>query len=226
MWTMHEARGAHRASLTARRRLQPIHAMMLFASVGSGGALRAQQTVPVDVQFSLTTPDNRPIAGATVRLVIGAAAGWQQAHAGQPFVTDARGTHRLTVNALLESRQRKMPTNFWSDLVARAQHTDHMLVAAELPYVGTSWLYVGEVDAFADGTNLSDSAPRVYGAGATGNFTVAATVRDGVWSLPGVSGALTTAGHEFTQLVLTPNATRTRWSLTVAMRRQPEPVRR
>jgi hypothetical protein len=187
-------------------------------------AAMTQQPRPIDVQFTLLADDGAPIAGAPVRLAVGASADRQHRDAGMRFVTDAAGAHRFTPTATIDTRERKLPTNFFTQLLSRAQRTDHLTIWMELPYLGRPWLYVVDVDRFPDGTVAQLDGMHVFGADASGAFAVPARFANGVWTLPGVPGVVTTAGHAVTSLMLEPNADRSRWSLVILVRRHREPV--
>lgn len=179
--------------------------------------------VPVEVHFLLTAADGTPLAHEPVRLVLGSAPGWQDAQAGTRFNTDARGEHHFTATVVLEFRQRRLTTNFTTQLLSRAQETQHLAVAVELPYLGRPWLYQAAVDHFANGTCSQMDALRVFGRDPQGRFTVAAAMKDGAWLLPGVAGALRPPGHEVTRFALEPPTSGPAWTVLLTFKRHPEP---
>src|SRR4029453_10628312 len=90
------------------------------------GGTASAEPVALAVHFTLTDLDDRPLPGASVRLVLGSVSGWQGASAGHRFVTDASGAYRFAVSAVLDTQPRKRPTNFLSSLMSRPQETDHL----------------------------------------------------------------------------------------------------
>ena len=72
--------------------------------------MASAQTVPNDVKFTLldvkdpyATPFP-PLAGATVRLVLGESPNWRHPDAGHKFVTDAKGEAHFTMDGLIDTR--------------------------------------------------------------------------------------------------------------------------
>lgn len=200
--------------------------LMALSLLVSWSTLVAQQAVTFDVQFALTTPDSKPIAGAPVRVVLGEQPGWQGASAGTRFTTDAQGQHQFSTTGTVTEMRRKLPTNFWTSLMSRAQATKHVSVATELPYVGKQWLYVAEVDRFKDGTSARLDAMRVYGVNPSGVYTLPVSFAGGEYSLPGIPGKLRVPGHEVSHFSAEPDAGGTRWKVSITVIRYPEPVRR
>jgi hypothetical protein len=168
----------------------------------------------LDVHVALTDANGAPIANAPIRLVFGSTPGWDAPGVGTPFTTDAKGEHRFTTKASLDIQKLKVPTNFFTQLVSRAQETRHLRVAAELPYRGKSWLYVAEVNRFPDGSNLGRAVMQVYGIDPKGRFTVPAVA----------------AGYKLSRFFLEPAEAEaqdaTRWTVHLTFLREPEPVRR
>ncbi|MEO7999028.1 MAG: hypothetical protein ABI852_16365 [Gemmatimonadaceae bacterium] len=195
-----------------------------FAGVAARSALMEQTPIAVDVQFSLVTPDNTPVARAPVRLVLADASGWQAANAGTQFVTDNNGRHQINGSGSYVMKQRKMPTNFWSSLTTRAESVQHFTFAAELPYVGKRWLYVVEVDHFKSGASVQMDVMRIFGADAAGNFTVPVKFTDGEYSFPGLPGKMRVPGHDVAGISVEPDATGSRWKVKLSFRRFPEPI--
>ena len=198
---------------------------------GLGASARDRDAVSLDVRFELTDLAYQPIPGADVRLVFGSDRDWQSPDAGQRFTTDAHGAHRLTARVTLDARQRKRPTNFVSSLLASAEPTDHLAVAAELTYLQRRWLYVVDLERFAsDGDVLLDDVS-VYAADARGWFTRKARQDErGDWHMTDLPGlVLTSSGHEPWSFSLQPDPadpTGQHWTLQLAFKRAPDPVRR
>ena len=191
---------------------------------------KSAEPVPLSVRFKLTDPDYTPIAGANVRLVLGAEPGWQNATAGQRFVTDTDGMHHLQERVILDSSSLKRPTNFVDSLFSRAEPTDHLQIAAELEFAGHRWLYVADLHRFRRDGDLLLTGTAVYSADAGGAFTRKAKVTDAGWRMADMDGAvLTTPGHKAWESRLQPDATDAalkRWTLEIGFMRSPEPVRR
>lgn len=216
-----------RCDYAGARRIGLVLVLLLavpVASVAARSALMEQKSVPVEVQFSLVTKDNAPVAGAPVRLVLAEAPGWQLATAGTQFVTDSKGQHTFSGTGSYTEPRRKMPTNFWTSLTSRAEVVQHFTVAAELPYFGKRWLYVADVDYFKSGSSVRMDAMRVFGADATGNFTVPVKFADAEYSMPGFPGKLRVPGHEVESFSVQPDAIGSRWKVVVSFRRLPEPI--
>jgi hypothetical protein len=196
----------------------------------SGSVDRAAAPVTIDVRFTLTDLDSRPLAGQSVRLIVGLEPGWQNPDAGKRFVTDANGEYRFSTQAVLDQRLRKMPTNFVSSLVSRRQRTDHLSVAAELGFMTFRWLYTVDVYRFPDGTSALLDGLSVYTPDSGGQFTTRATHDESGWRIADLGGmVLTTPGYQPAHVTLLPDEsdlTHQRWRLHVAFQRQPPPMRR
>ena len=199
------------------------------------GALPAQATtrdpiVNLDVVFTLTDLDYRPLAGVSGRLVIGEERGWQDATAGTRFVTAADGTFHVTLPATIAKRSRKVSTTLFESLFRRAEPTDYLQVAVELEYGGRQRLYVVQLHHFANGFVLQD-AFLVFTPDSNGNFTQRSEYRpDGTWIMPDLGGLImTTAGHQTWEFALRPDTTDPagrRWKLDLRFKRASDPVRR
>lgn len=195
-------------------------------------ASRAMQTttVSLDVQFKLTTPDYQPIAGVPVRVTFGAESTWQAPRTGTSFVTDAAGTFRFTAPAPIDAQPKKIPTNFADSLLARPQPADHLLVATELAYLDSPWLYVFDLWRFRNGGDVLKEGLSVYTRDDAGRFTRKARQENGGWVMADLRGlVLTTPGHEPWDYMLEPGpdgATPPKWTLRLAFKRWPAPIRR
>lgn len=118
-----------------------------------------------------------------------------------------------------------MPTNFFSALVASKQTTRHLTVGVELPFMKRVWLYVIDVDHFPDGTVVMNPM-RIFAADARGAFTVSAARKGDAWTLPGFPGFVMPPGHITTRVVIAPDTSGARWTGTLIMKREREPVMR
>ena len=214
---------------------KPVH-LVLAATIASAAIpsppSHAMQAAPVslDVQFKLTTPDYQPIASAPVRVTFGAESTWQAPGTGTSFVTDATGTFRFTATAPIDTQQKKIPTNFADSLLSRPQPADHLLVATELAYMNFPWLYVIDLWRFRNGGDVMTQGVSVYTRDETGRFTRKAREQNGGWLMADLKGlALTTPGHEPWDYLLEPGppgATPPKWTLRLAFKRWPAPIKR
>src|SRR5215471_1598813 len=125
----------HRAALVCS-----VAALVIIGRVSSD-VRAAAPAVPIDVHFTLTDLDYKPIPGASVRLLLGPAPEKQDATAGRAFVTDANGKYDFTTTAPIDKRMKKLPTNYVDSLFSTPKETDHLTLAAELEYTGFRWLY-------------------------------------------------------------------------------------
>jgi hypothetical protein len=187
-------------------------------------------SVSLAVRFKLTDLDYKPLPRVPVRLVFGSDDNWQNAGAGQRFTTDEKGQHTFTTTVVLDRQMKKKPTNFLDSLVSQPVPMDHLLVAAELEYATYHWLYA--IDIFhipPHGDTLLDHTA-IWTRDAKGNFTVEATHdRDG-WHFPELGKlVLTAAGYDTENFALRPDdsdSSGTRWTLDLAFKRHPPPIRR
>jgi len=192
----------------------------------------ALQSTPasLDVQFKLTTLDYQPIASAPVRVTFGAESTWQAPGTGTSFVTDAAGTFRFTAPAPIDAQQKKIPTNFADSVLARPQPADHLLVATELPYLNFPWLYVFDLWRFRNGGDVLKEGLSIYTRDEAGRFTRKARQQNGGWLMADLKGlVLTTPGHEPWDYMLEPGpdgATPAKWTLRLAFKRWPAPIKR
>jgi hypothetical protein len=185
--------------------------------------------VSLDVQFRLTDLDYKPIPGAAVRLVFGDDP-WRQAPtAGHAFTTSATGEARFTVQTAIDTRLKKLPTNFVDSLTSLPKETDHLTVGAELGYAGFRWLYIVDMFRFPQGGDVvSDGLTSLYSRDAQGRFSRKASYDGKAWKIADLNGLmLTTAGHDVFDFMLQPQAgLASAWTLKLAFKRYPEPIRR
>ena len=203
--------------------------LVVLAMCGVSGEA-GDDRVALTVEFKLTDLEYKPLPSAPVRLVFGSTPDWQGADAGHRFVTDASGAHRFTTSVVLDKQWRKLPTNFASSLVSLPEQTDHLTVAAELEYVTFRWLYAVDVYRFPKGGDVLLDGFSVYTRDARGAFTNKAKQDSGGWKMSDLGGlALTHPGHEPWNFMLQPDPadpSHRRWTLRIAFKRSPEPVRR
>ncbi len=188
------------------------------------------EPVALNVHFKLTELDYKPIAHAAVRVTFGSDPRWQSPDSGERFLTDANGEHRFAARVTIDKRARKLPTNFLDSLFSRFQLTDHLMVATELEYATYRWLYTVDLYRFPGGDPVMLEDTAVYTPDAAGAFTRKATVDAGGWQMADLNGlVLTTPGHEPWDYSLQPDdgdPARQRWTLELAFKQSPPPIRR
>jgi hypothetical protein len=201
-----------------------------LAGCASSPSSVAMAPVAINVHFTLTDLDYKPIPDAAVRLTFGSDPRWQSPDSGERFVTDANGEHRFVAQVIIDKQPRKRPTNFLDSLFSRAQLTDHLRVAAELDYAAYRWLYTVDVCRFPGGDPVLLDDTAVYTRDATGAFTQRTPFDAAGWHMAELNGlVLTTPGHEPWNYALEPDAddpAGQRWTLDLAFKRSPPPIRR
>lgn len=204
----------------------------VFTSVAFAAAAAPDaqaQPVTLNVSFRLTDLDYHGLPNVPVRLVFGSERNWQGPSAGKRFVTDAKGEARFTSSVVLDIRQRKYPTNFWSTLGSLPQRTDHLTVGAELEFAGFQWLYAVDLFRFPNGDTASDGVG-VYTPDADGRFTHKAEYDGKAWKMRDLKGLfLTHPGYDLGDFMLAPDAgdpSGKQWTLNLTFRKSPPPVRR
>jgi hypothetical protein len=195
----------------------------------TGSQERPAGAVSLAVRFKLTDLDGKPIPKTDVRIVFGSDKNWQDANAGQRFVTDANGEHRFTASVVLDRQMKKLPTNYIESLKSAPRPMDHLLVGAELEYATIRWLYALDLFHIPPGDSmLSDRT--VWIRDPRGNFTRQPKQDRNGFHLPEMGGlVLTGLGHEPSDFALKPDDTDPsggRWTLTLGFKRHPEPIRR
>src|SRR5580658_5128513 len=94
------------------------------------------QTVPIGVDFTLLdvkdpyNPPYPPLAGETVRLVLGQSPDWQNPDAGHKFVTDEKGEAHFTMDGLLDPVWRWRNVGFTP--LSMPVKGEHMKIGVEL----------------------------------------------------------------------------------------------
>lgn len=183
--------------------------------------------VTLDVHVTVLSPDRTPAAGIPLRVVLGTALTWQAPDAGTALVTGDDGMVHVTGPLVLDDRRHKMPTNFFTSLVASRERTRHVQVAVELEYAGRPWLTAIDLDHFENGTSAQLEPMRVYGRAANGRFTDDIPLRDGARNARLPKGlVLPVPGFDVNAATLEPDASvpgGTRWRLKLTLTRWPEP---
>lgn len=191
----------------------------------------ANKSVLLHVDFKITDLGDTPLEGIPVRIVFGSDPRWQEPGSGHRFVTDARGHARFTAEATLDARKRKKPGGFVERL-ARAEVTDHLMAATKLAFLNYRWLYALELFRFPDGTVMLDHGD-VYTRDATGRFTRKGERVGMDWKIADLNGLRLTGpglpGYDTAEFHLDKSpqdASGRHWTLRLAFKRQPPPVRR
>jgi hypothetical protein len=203
---------------------------LMFLALMAGVVVSAQaQPVTLDVTFKLTDLENHPLPNVPARVVFGSDPDWQSAGTGKRVITDAKGEAHFTANVALDQKLRKVPTNFVGSLVSGPQQTDHLAVAAELEFADFHWLYVADLFRFRQGDTMTDGLS-VYTPDERGRFVHKAEYDGHAWKMRDLKGLmLTHPGYELGDFALAPDPadpSAKRWTLKLAFKKSPPPVRR
>lgn len=186
--------------------------------------------VTIDVQITVLEPDKTPAIGVPLRVVLGSALTWQAAGEGARAVTDEHGMCNMRMSIALDDRRHKMPTNFFSSLVASRERTRHLQFALEFEYAGRPWLSAIEIDHFENGTSTQLTPMRVFGRASNGLFTDDIPLRDGTRHARLPKGlVLPVPGFDLSGLTLDPDPLvpgATHWTLRMILTRWPAPTPR
>lgn len=180
--------------------------------------------VPILVKVLVQDPESRPMPGTPVRVVLAQGEGWQRAEAGHAGITDGGGWIAWRTRGAPVQRSRKMPTNFTTQALAAPQPTTHFAVGVEQPWFGKPRLVVSGADRFPDGTTAQLEPLRVLNAGPDGAFTLESAFAAGEWKYPDLETPMNTAPQRWTAYRIEPDGEG--WTITIAVRRLAEPVRR
>jgi hypothetical protein len=188
----------------------------------------------LDVEFKLTDVDYAPLAGVPLRLVFGVK-DWQAPDAGSRIVTAQDGTARFTTEAVVDRRWSFANIGFTP--LSMPFRADHILIAAELPFVLPKrdgddivhhWLYTAEVYRTPGGDCSTEDLDKVYEAAPDGRFTkLVGTNAAGPNFDTTIDGwVLSSAGYKMWDFMLSPDETDTtgqHWHLKLAIMRLPKP---
>lgn len=175
----------------------------------------------IDLVLKLVESDGRPMASTPVRVVLILGNDWQSANSGLKMVTSPEGELSASMNATLERRMLKRPTNFFSQLINPKEPTVHVVVAVEMQYLEHTWLALFAIDRFENGDITYHQYPEVWGQDKEYRFSQRATYRDNMWHLPGVVGALSTAPFRAEHATITPMAGGWKVNLTIVKAAEP-----
>ncbi len=189
-------------------------------------------TIPVqlDVHVAMLAPDKTPAAGVPVRVVVGSALTWQAADAGVCLVSGDDGTCAWQTSVQLDDHRHKLPTNFFTGLMASRERTRHVQVAIELEYAGRPWLTAIDIDRFENGTSVQLEPMRVFGRAANGRFTDDIPLREGNRHARLPKGVVTPVpGFDLSSVTLDPDPgvpSGSHWELRLTLTRWPPPAPR
>ena len=113
--------------------------------------------------------------------------------------------------------------------MSRPQTTAHLMVGAELEYLTFRWLYRLDAYRFPAGDIVRDGLS-LYSRNAQGRFVEKAEFSAGGWKTADLDGLmLTDPGYDAWNFMFQPDPTDAagkRWTLDLAFKRSPPPVRR
>jgi hypothetical protein len=158
------------------------------------------QTLPVKVDFTLLdvkdsyNPPYPPLAGETVRLVLGESPNWQNPDAGHKFVTDEKGEAHFTMDA------RIAPSWIWRNVgfspISLPVRAEHVKIGVELAHRFDDktfrWMLTMDLDCEKRGPCSTVGFMGIYPPDARGRFTKA-LVRQGStesWAVPELNGKI------------------------------------
>jgi hypothetical protein len=156
------------------------------------------------------------------------------AGSGKTAVIDSSPTLRASIGSrpasVSTSSGTRCPRTFVSSLLSGPQLTDHLLIGAELEYATFPWLYTVDVYRFPGGDDVLVDGESVWTRDSHGDFTRKASHDANGWRMADLGNLVLTApGHQAWNFMLQPDPTEkaeTRWTLEMAFKRSPAPVRR
>ena len=218
---------------------------VLFGGLAAAAALAAvllvalrfwpARTVALDVAFTLTDQNNRPLPGVPVRLVFGGK-GWQAPDAGVRIVTATDGSARFTTPAAVARRWTFVNIGFTG--LSMPVRADHLPLALELAFtvpqksgadIVHRWLYTADIDRLPDGDCTSDDLDTVYDRDAEDAFTKLVGRNAAGPNFDGLIDGwrLDAAGYKLSDFMLqAPDAgiPAEPWHLKLGLKRMPKPV--
>lgn len=202
----------------------------------AGHGLAAAQPATVKVDFRLTAFEStQGIAGAEVRLALGAGSEVLQPAQGHRFTTDAEGRARFTLQVPIDRRWISVPVAQTGLSVPK--RADHLRIALELDQALPQadgrqpvhrWLHLLDIDCLADGSCASHDIVEVFAADTHGQWTRPLRFGRVNADVPELGGlALSGPGYRLADFQLTPEGSgRSQWTLRLWLQRRPAPVRR
>jgi hypothetical protein len=186
-----------------------------------GGCDRvAAEPVALTVRITLTDADYGPLPTIDGRVAFASDGGWSSVDAGLPFSTDAKGTATLTANVVLDRGERVLPSlGGFARVLARPLPYEHVRVGVTLTHAGEPLRYVVDASSFDRGGTVALDDFRIYARGADGRF-------DREVHRQNDDGTIVAAlAYEVTDYNLAPGDAPGAWTLDLAFKRLPEPVR-
>ena len=178
------------------------------------------EPVALTVRIKLTDADYRPLPAVDGRIAFGSDAGWASIDASRPFSTGADGTATLAARVMLDRGERVLPSlGGFARVLARPLAYEHVRAGVMLTHAGEPLLYVVDASSFDRGGTVALDDFRIYARGADGRFDREVHRRND-------DGTIVAAlAWDVTDYNLVPGATPGAWSLDLAFKRLPEPVR-
>jgi hypothetical protein len=184
-------------------------------------------TIRIAVAFALADNDQKPVAGESLRLILGLC---DQAdpRAGIALVTDEKGEAAFAADAAVDRRWIWENVGFTGLSVPR--RADHLAVAAELDQVyptqpGAAHFaarYALDIFRTSEGTCRTTGFGRICAADAQGRFTVPLN-RGRDLAIPGRVERLSGSGYRVTDFMLDRDDNGN-WRLRLAFAKAPAPV--
>lgn len=148
-------------------------AMLLGSGLFLANHARAgATTVSVDLQLRFVDADLAPLQKMPLRLRLGT--GVERQGSSVAATTDAKGSVRTHLQVALGRRSRALPPDAAGGVFASSQKTTWLQVGVELqPLPGgaeSPWLWVADVDRFADGSLLVPEEFSVWTSQPDGRF--------------------------------------------------------
>jgi hypothetical protein len=156
--------------------------------------MASAQIIPINVEFTfLDVSDSYinpfpPIPGATVRLVLGQTANWQNPDAGHKFVTDEKGEAHFTMDGLVDTRWSSRSMGFLPFGIPLP--ADHLKIAVEVErkveQKTLRWLLTMDLDCLKGGPCSTVGFMGIYTLDAQGRFTKPLARQGGTesWKVP------------------------------------------
>jgi len=138
--------------------------------------MASAQTLPINVDFTfldVQVSDSPPLAGATVRLVLGQSPNWQNPDAGHTFVTDAKGEAHFTMDGAIDNRWSSRSMGFLPfGIPVRSEHVQIAVeVERKIDDRSFRWLLTMDLDCLKGGSCSTVGFMGIYMPDAQGRFT-------------------------------------------------------
>jgi hypothetical protein len=143
-------------------------------------------------------PQDAPLPGAKVRLVLGATPDWQSPGAGHSFVTDEKGEAHFTMPGLIDKQWISQNVGFTPFSIP--VRTEHMQIAVELDHelpleTGVKtvrWVLTMDLNCEKGGRCSTSDFMGIYTPDAKGNFSKPLVRQGGqeAWAVPELHGMI------------------------------------